>query len=205
MIDYKKKMLDLYSGLGGASEAFVQSEAWDVMRVENNELLNQVPHTQIADVKALLKHLQQSQYKLDEKVDVIWSSPPCQEFSTAYSAPGPIAQRLGEDFTPDMSHLEATLGIMSIVKPKYWIIENVVGAIKHFRDLLGEPRQIHGSIVLWGNFPMFVPDVFETKAEKDKRHDPLRSNIRAKIPIEVSSALLEAIENQHSIFDFIES
>tara|TARA_R110001599_G_scaffold239556_1_gene439083 strand:+ start:369 stop:986 length:618 start_codon:yes stop_codon:yes gene_type:complete len=205
MIERMKKILDLYSGLGGASEAFLLSKRWDVMRIENNELLNQVPNTQMADVKELLNHLQNSQLPLDHRVDVVWSSPPCLEFSQAYSAPGPVAQRAGEDFTPDMSHLEATLEIIAILKPKYWIIENVVGAIKHFRDLLGEPRQIHGAIVLWGNYPMFEPDVFKTKAQKDKRHDPLRSNIRAKIPIEVSSALLEAIENQHSIFDFIES
>ena len=205
MIERMKKILDLYSGLGGASEAFLESGRWDVMRIENNELLNQVPNTQMVDVKELLSHLQNSQLPLDHRVDVVWASPPCQHFSTAFSAPGPIAQRAGEDFEPDMSHLEATLGIISILKPKYWIIENVAGAIKHFRDILGEPRQIHGAIVLWGNFPMFEPDVFETKAQKDKRHDPLRSNIKAKIPIEISSSLLEAIENQHSIFDFIES
>ena len=87
MIERMKKILDLYSGLGGASEAFLLSKRWDVMRIENNELLNQVPNTQMADVKELLNHLQNSQLPLDHRVDVVWSSPPCLEFSQAYSHP----------------------------------------------------------------------------------------------------------------------
>ena len=41
-----------------------------------------------------------------------------------------------------------------------------------------------------------------TKAEKDKRHDELRSNHRAKVPIQISQALLVAILEQTSIFDY---
>jgi site-specific DNA-cytosine methylase len=40
------KMLDLFSGLGGASEAFVRA-GWEVMRIENNPLLSEVPNTEI--------------------------------------------------------------------------------------------------------------------------------------------------------------
>ena len=41
------KVLDLCSGLGGFSSAFVNDPSWEVMRIENNPLLESVPHTEI--------------------------------------------------------------------------------------------------------------------------------------------------------------
>jgi hypothetical protein len=41
----KNEVLDLFSGLGGASEAFLSS-GHDVVRIENNPLLSEVPNTQ---------------------------------------------------------------------------------------------------------------------------------------------------------------
>ena len=73
----------------------------------------------------------------------------------------------------------------------------------YFRDLLGEPRQIHDAYVLWGNYPTFTPEPFPPKADKDDRHSPLRSNVRARIPIQISKALLDAIENQKTLFDYV--
>jgi len=60
--------LDLYAGLGGASEAMVDAR-WEVIRVENNPALSDVPHTKIADASwayGLLSH---------EKFDLVWASP----------------------------------------------------------------------------------------------------------------------------------
>ena len=90
-------MLDLYSGLGGASQAFAD-RGWEVVRVDNNPLLADVPHTEINDIMSLLRP-----YHFDLPFDFIWASPPCVEFSTAYSAPGQIAKRENRDFKPDMS------------------------------------------------------------------------------------------------------
>ena len=42
-------MIDLFSGLGGASEAFVR-DGWTVIRIENNMLLSGVPHTRMLDI-----------------------------------------------------------------------------------------------------------------------------------------------------------
>ena len=44
------KVLDLYSGLGGFSEAFVQDQNYQVIRIENNPLLKDVPHTLLGDI-----------------------------------------------------------------------------------------------------------------------------------------------------------
>ena len=36
------------------------------------------------------------------------------------------------------------------IKPKHWVIENVVGAQEYFNPILGKPTQIIESFCLWG-------------------------------------------------------
>jgi len=52
-----KHMLDLFSGLGGASEAMVRDDTWSVLRIENNPLLGGVPYTVIDDVKNIANNI----------------------------------------------------------------------------------------------------------------------------------------------------
>lgn len=160
---------------------------WVVMRIENNPLLKDVLQTRIMDVEKVTGLSPQ---------DLIWASPPCRDFSQAYSAPASIANRLEEDFEPDMSVVEACYQIIMDVEPTHWIIENVVGAIPHFEELLGAPRQIVGPFVLWGNFPLLhLPPYWRhSKVEKDPHSsNPLRANVRALIPLELSQAVLDAV------------
>jgi hypothetical protein len=198
----KKHFLDLFSGLGGASEAFIQdTDDWTVLRIDNNPLLANVPNTMMDDIKSLSRRINGSEHT----IDVVWASPPCREFSTAYNAPRSVAARGGIPYEPDMSLLHAAVDIIKTVKPRYWIIENVVGSIRYFAEELGEPRQIIGPYVLWGNFPTFSVDEskLESKKSKDKHSaNPLRSNYKAKVDFEISQALKYAIENQKSIFQF---
>ena len=138
-----KHMLDLFSGLGGASEAMVRDDTWSVLRIENNPLLGGVPYTVIDDVKNIANNIFGS-HNVKQKIDLIWASPPCREFSSGYSSPKSIWCREHgiESYQPNMELLEAALRIIEIVKPKYWVIENVVGSIRYFQEYLGEPRQI---------------------------------------------------------------
>lgn len=197
-----RSMLDLYAGLGGASEAMLQT-GWDVLRIDNNPLLNNVENMVIMDVKKLNPRSHE-----DKKLDLVWASPPCLEFSTGYAAPRPTAQRAGLDFEPDMSLLEEAIRIIDILQPRYWCIENVRGAVKDFEPYLGPPRLIIGSFYLWGNFPTFdMPDSFyHTKCGKgsgDKHSShPLRANYRALVPFELSEQMRLAIEFQKSITDY---
>tara|TARA_Y100000114_G_scaffold60045_1_gene55032 strand:- start:1083 stop:1529 length:447 start_codon:yes stop_codon:yes gene_type:complete len=141
----------------------------------------------------------------DATMDVIWASPPCREFSLGYNSPRSIAQRGGEDYEPDMSLVLKAIEIIDIIKPKYWIIENVVGSIKYIEPILGKPRQIIGPYVLWGNFPMLSVDKGGLQHKKDKdvhSGNPLRSNIKAKVDYAISSSLREAVEQQQSILDY---
>jgi len=203
------KVLDLFSGLGGASQAFVD-RGHEVLRIENSPLLSEVPHTQIMCVFELRDFLEANNFaRLHPQfanIDLIWASPPCDEFSLAFSAPHAIHSRENpnEPYEPDMSYLEATLDIIRILKPRFWVIENVRGASKFFSEMIGsQPRQILGNAqFLWGNYPLICPPSYLTKAQNDKRHSPLRANIRAKIPIEISEALLASIESQRCILDY---
>ena len=122
----------------------------------------------------------------------------------AFNAPRAIHLRENPNipYDPDMSILDCGLDIIRMLKPKYWIVENVRGASPYFSQVMGKVRQINEAYFFWGNFPSFVPDEFPSKAEKDERRNPLRANVRGKIPMEISEALLAAIESQKSIFDY---
>jgi len=199
------KVLDLFSGLGGFSEAFVK-HGHEVLRIDNNPLLSEVPNTQIIDIFAfrdeLVSHIAAGH--TISQPDVILAAPPCLQFSNAYHAPKSIAARNNQEYNPNMDLLNVALEIINLLKPKWWVIENVVGSIKYFQTDLGSPRQKIGAFVFWGNFPMIhVLQQIPTKSELDKRHSPLRSNYRAQIPLPVSMGLLTAILEQTYITDWV--
>lgn len=199
------RVLDLFSGLGGFSEAFYRAGD-EVVRVENNPLLSEVPCTTMQDVLEVRDrlHVFHAQGLATRDYDVLLAGPPCREFSLGYSSPRSIAQRNGENFDPSMELLEATLEIIRITKPRYWVIENVVGSISYFSDFGLVPRQIHGPHVLYGNFPKFECGPLPTKASKDKTSThPLRANHKALIPWELSAGLRQAIIEQTTLFDFV--
>lgn len=205
----KKHFLDLFSGFGGASEAFAQDTSnWDVLRIDNNPLLSEVPNTVIMDLKQFTPIPAHRLYpNTIPPIECIWASPPCTDFSGGFNSPKSKAARSLEgldSYKPDMSLLTTALDIIETVKPKYWVIENVIGSIRYFREFLGEPRQIIGPYVLWGNFPDLNVDKskLDRKQDRDSTPHPLRANRRAKVSFEVSRALKDAIENQKSILDF---
>ena len=72
-----KLFLDLCSGFGGASEAFANTPHWEVIRIENNPELSQVPHTRLLDVEHWLDWLPGLISEMGSRPAVIWASPPC--------------------------------------------------------------------------------------------------------------------------------
>jgi len=200
------RMIDLFSGLGGASEAFAQN-GWHVTRIDNNPIFgvggeHEVEGTIVKDVMTL------EQWN-PGNVDFLWASPPCYEFSLAYSAPRAIAIREGVDFEPDMTLLEQTIKLIEQYKPRYWCIENVLGASKFFSEKLGRHRIKLGSALLWGNFPIIGLEALETKYKKKERDKHRRSKIRsnevAKIPYWMSEQMRISVQYQMTIDDFAES
>ena len=128
-------MLDLFSGLGGASQA-MKNRGWHVITVDIN------PDFQpdiVADVRDWHWH--------GQRPDLLWASPPCNEFAREFMP----WSSTGRD--PDRSLVQATLRIVAEAWPRYWILENVRGAVSWIYPLLGSPRTIIGAFYLWGFFP----------------------------------------------------
>ena len=100
---------------------------------------------------------------------------------------------------PSLELVECAKAIINILQPKYWIIENTKSGMPFINKILGKWRHnINNVYYFWGQYPLFEAEVLKNHKEaNDPGHnDPLRSNKRAKIPLEISRALLDVIENQ---------
>jgi len=197
-----KVMWDICSGLGGASEAFLIA-GWTVIRIEIEEGLAWVPQTKTLDVLKWREWV--DDLIVDHGVpDFIWASPPCKDFSNAFSAPKAIWNREhpGEPYEPDMSLLHAIEDLLARVRPQHFIIENVLGASPYFTPHLGPHFQKVKSFLLWGRCPVLnVPsDWSHSKFDGDTHStDPWRANKRAYVPLEISQAVVKAITHQTTI------
>lgn len=167
------QMLDLFAGLGGASQA-MRERGWDVVTVDNDPRFG-CTHT--ADL---------STWSYDgPAIDLVWASPPCTEFSRE-SMPW---CRTGK--APGLELVHAARRIIAEVAPTWWVIENVRGATKYLNPIMGEPKQSHGPFFLWGQFPAFRCRVlpFKEKLSSKQRAE------RAKVPAGLSRALAIACES----------
>ncbi len=202
--------VDLYAGLGGASSAMVKHPKWHVIQIDNNpELLCLNPSLLMCDIRdttatiaLITEALDLDGFQVGKDVLVMWSSPPCLEFSHGFHAPGPTAARAGLEFTPSMVDVEATQEIIQHFCPTWWMIENVRGACKWFRPVLGDHKARAGSFFLWGVFPrLFFDEEAQNhmKSDVDPGNHPLRSNFRAKVPLSVSRSIKDAVESQFTL------
>jgi hypothetical protein len=215
-------LIDLFSGLGGASSAFVNDPAWRVLRIDNNPaLLEFEAETVMCDITDTVATLRVIDNWLNRMVAehgpckrlVVWASPPCYEFSLAFNAPRPIAIREGRgaQFSPSLKCVSAVKILIAELMPEVWIVENVRGAVKYFEPFFGPFRQHHGPFFLWGKFPAIaltdVPVHDKAAVGTAYRHAPkwLRQNKRAEVPFEVSERVKEAIMSQTSLTDWFEA
>lgn len=106
------KMIDICCGTKSVSRAF-WLQGWKVLTVDIN---SDFRPGYCVDVREWV-------YDWEADVDFIWCSPPCTEFS--YWSRGFYKD-------PDLSIYQACLRLISEIKPKYWIIENVKGAVRYF-------------------------------------------------------------------------
>lgn len=174
------RMIDLCSGLGGASQA-MRERGWHVLSVEIDPGFE--PDV-IADVR---------QWQYDgPRPDLIWASPPCIEFARE-SMPW---SRTGK--RPDMSIVRACYRIIQDVRPRWWIIENVRGAVLHFEPMLGNWRWHMNGVFLWGYFPDLGRPVIRKR--KKESYSSNRGAERAMIPYAISRAVAIAIESQPALF-----
>lgn len=209
MPKYKKKItvIDLFSGLGGFSQAFLD-KGHNVIRIDNNPKFKEIPNTMIIDVLDLTP---------EDLIDFSWDVPDvvlasidCTYFTYANNNPDKDGLRLSKELT------KHTLKIIHDTKPKYWIIENPPGRIK---IILGPPvyKTAWGywgtpylkPTWLWGRFPYMEwrtrytePQPKETwNLETFKTHKfaylaPRDSEQRSLVPYTFSKALCIAIEKE---------
>jgi len=207
-----KVFIDLFCGLGGASSAVLERKDWKMIRIDNNPEL--IPHvhgmicTDLAQVQDAWVIIQAQLQGATEPIDEIflWMSPPCNQFS--------LANPNRPDY-PDLELVKACRQYKQLIeaftlehKIKFhYLIENVKGAIEWFNHTLGFPwHQRIGPIYLWGDAPWIdFKDADEREHKKDfnKGSRSLRANVRAMVPWAVSNALLNAIEYQTSLEDWI--
>ena len=162
------RMLDLFAGLGGASQA-MRERGWHVTTVELEERFK--PDV-VADITTY-------NYQ-GPQLDLIWASPPCTEFSRE-SMPW---CRTGKE--PSMALVGHALRVIQEAKPRFWVIENVRGA----QRFLGPAKWVRNPVFLWGEFPDFDAKVRPWK----ERLSSKQTAERAKMPREISEALAKAIE-----------
>ena len=165
--------LDLFCGTAGATAAFCGRSDWEVIGIDNDP-------RRAADVLADARKL-----PITGKVDFIWASPPCQEFSTM--PPG------SQDRRPSLDLVFATLSAVRDLRPKFWIMENVVGAI----PFIGAPLQKIGPFCLWGYFPR-IEAPLDVVMHRKMTGDRKTAVARAAVPRALSEAVYSAIEGAWS-------
>ena len=115
-------VIDLFSGLGGFSQAFVDRGHY-VERYDFNKDFHEVPHTRIKNVFDMTP--------IDlEIADIVLASIDCTHFTHANPFPDKDGLRLSVELT------KHTLNIIHEANPRFWIIENPPGRIK---KVLGPP------------------------------------------------------------------
>jgi len=174
-------MIDLFSGLGGASYPF-KKNGWEVVTVDINPEFS--PDLCI-DVREFLSVWDGRQ------PDFLWASPPCEEFSrssmpwTGFKKPEWWAMEL----------VFTSIRIIHALQPKFWILENVRGA----QRWIGKAPFHAGSFYLWGYFPFedlkkklsWSPSLAR-KSQLFPSKD--RAARRAKIPEKLSWAVFWIVE-----------
>lgn len=125
--------VDLFSGLGGFSEAFLK-DGWTVQRYDNDKQFSKVPCTQITDVYDLTLDMIMGEHR---EIDIMLMSPPCNCFSPMTvghywkgKVPTPKAQEM-------INLIKFALVLKDKIKPRYWILENPAGMLKF---VLGPPN-----------------------------------------------------------------
>lgn len=166
-------MLDLCCGLMGASAA-MRERGWIVTTLDYDPKFG-------ADITADVREW----HYTGGPVDLLWMSPPCDEFARE-SMPW---CKTGK--APDMSIVRACLRLVREIKPRYWVLENVRGALPY----LGKPSTVVGPFYFWGVFPP-LGNIDMMNFRNKESYGSKQPEERAKIPAQIALAFALAVERQ---------
>ena len=202
----KKVAVDLFSGTGSATKAFRESSDWKVFSVEINE-------NQEADLHKNVLNVEPSD--LPDKVDFVWASPPCTDFSVAcmYDKWSDKGLPKVDSVSESVQLVYHTLYLIHELNPSYWFMENPRGMLRkvlHFSPegtvsycQYGDSRMKPTD--LWGEHPKSFE--YEMCSPNSSCHESaprgsstgtqgLSGNTeRSKIPYGLSKAVFNAVEN----------
>jgi len=121
----KLKVVDLFAGVGGLSYGFARSENFEILLANDYEKdiakAYSLNHPTVNMLTCDIKNITETQLNdlLKDPIDIIVGGPPCQSYST-----------LGKRQMDDRAHLfEEYCRILSILKPKVFVYENVSGLL----------------------------------------------------------------------------
>jgi hypothetical protein len=153
------RILDLFCGLGGWNAAF-KERGHEVFTLDKSKRFNPTLCKDILDVKAS---------DLPFRPDIILASPPCEGFSRLRYAFNWKVSEVGEQIPTSVKArlgikiLQKTVTLIRELEPRYFIIENPVGKMRHMPEVTGLDRRTvtycqYGSSAqkptdLWGGFP----------------------------------------------------
>ena len=174
------KILELFCGLGGWSKGFA-------------ELGHECIGIDIKDLGYPYKFIKADLFDWlpKEKYDIVLASPPCTEFS--------IAKKWGwgtQDERQGLDLIYRTFYLIELIKPKYYIVENVKGLGEFLHPPNHKIRYIRHKAgkwaYLWTNFkePGFFPEMIQYETH-DMTH--AKKVKRGLIPIQVSRAYANMI------------
>ena len=205
MFNEDKIILDLCGGTGSWSKPY-KDNGYDVKVIDPQEWLEDDFGT--GDVRLFKKP--------KEKIYGILAAPPCTHFSG--SGARHWKKKGKEPLLEGLSVVDACLRIIFINKPKFWVLENPVGRLKHYigdAKCTFQPYEYGDAYskrtCLWGDFKMPNPtDIVEpemveytTKKGETKRMSKInwdsfklpkneRARLRSKTPQGFAKAFYEA-------------
>lgn len=99
---------------------------------------------------------------------------------------------------PDMSLVFACQRIIDECNPKFWLMENVKGAVPWFSPHFGNHIGSFGPFKFWGNIPL--KGALKIKYKKKESYSSSNAAGRSKIPDRMSEIVLDCITRQRTLF-----